>query len=163
MQFSLSRTLVLVAALPAPVAAQTTFTAANHPAGPMPSAVAVGDLDSDGVVDAAHTHPNADALRANRNTGTGAAFTNTPLYSYAAGSRPVELVVDQIQHVAPPRAQVLGNRQVRRRRRRRRLVDHLGGRRDVALNDGVQRHDFVFALEEPAHGGEVRRVGFVRR
>lgn len=89
-------TLLVVGSL----AAQTTFANANHlAAGPAPSAVAQGDLDSDGDRDLALTHPAANVVTVNRNVGAGAVWAPGALFAYAAGSSPSELTIDQLDGV----------------------------------------------------------------
>ncbi|MEM7203601.1 MAG: VCBS repeat-containing protein [Planctomycetota bacterium] len=90
-----------------PLGAQTTFTSAPHAAGANPGAVATADLDGDGDVDAAHAHAAFDQVRANLNTGGGAAFANGPLFTYPVGSRPVELVIDAFNSGRPDVAVML--------------------------------------------------------
>ena len=79
------------------LAAQTTFSNANYPnASPAPAAVATGDLDADGDQDLALAHPAGDAVTFNRNTAAGTAWAAGPLFGYAAGSRPSELVIAEL-------------------------------------------------------------------
>ncbi|MBK8980259.1 MAG: VCBS repeat-containing protein [Planctomycetes bacterium] len=85
--------LLLVAACAAPwLSAQTSFSATLYPSCPVPSAVAAGDLDSDGDTDLATAHAGADQVCCQVNTGA-AVFANLPLLAYPAGSAPVELAV----------------------------------------------------------------------
>ncbi|MBI5851111.1 MAG: VCBS repeat-containing protein [Planctomycetes bacterium] len=87
----------VAAALCSPLAlAQVTFTSSNFPSLGAPAAIAAGDLDLDGDKDLATAHPALDTVAANRNLAAGAAWANAPLFGYAAGSRPVELVVDNL-------------------------------------------------------------------
>ena len=91
----LAPSLVAAMTLSSFALSQSTFTTGAFPSCPAPQAVAAGDLDGDGDNDLATAHPASNQVCANLNNGTGTAWANGVLFTYGAGSTPVELVVGQ--------------------------------------------------------------------